>query len=337
MEHIFTKEKHNRDYSLDNLRGMLIFSVIFAHLLEISTPFLGVNFIYRTIYSFHMPLFLYLFGYFVKYNPKRIVFHWVIPYVVFQTLYIAFCRVVLHSNSIFQYTTPYWLLWYMVACIIYQLLLPIYKENNRVFILGTAFCVALLTGFCDDIGYYMSLSRILVFQPWFLLGVYSRENNAIDIISKKCSKKAMNTIAVISGFFAFLSAFLIRVLQIPSTLLYGSYSYSGCNQTVWVRGTVIVIGLVWIIFLCTTAKLVLNKKLPFLTHIGQNTLPAFLLHGFVVKAVPIYCPALVSSPVRVLMLSCVMCIILGNKWTKKAIYYISLSWLENVAPNDNHP
>ena len=338
MTHTRNKEKHDRAYHFDNLRFIMIFLVVFAHLLEVSTPFFGKSFIYNTIYSFHMPLSLYLFGYFVKYNPKRIIFHWIIPYVVFQTLYITFCRLVLQSNSTFQYTTPYWLLWYMVACIIYQCLLPIYTYQgwNRILCLGISVCVALLAGFDDSVGYYMSLSRILVFHPWFLLGVYSRENDMINTISKKCSKKAMCILSVISGFFAFLSAFFIHLLHIPSTLLYGSFSYTRCNQTVWMRGAVIMIGVIWLVFLYTTAQVLLNQKLPFITHVGQNALPVFLLHGFIVKATPIFCPAMVNSPLRVLILTCLICVLLGNKWVKKAVYYISLSCLENVSPRANH-
>ena len=51
-----------RDYSLDNVRFVLIFSVVFAHLLEVCTPFKGSSLIYKIIYSFHMPAFVFLFG-----------------------------------------------------------------------------------------------------------------------------------------------------------------------------------------------------------------------------------------------------------------------------------
>ena len=56
-----------RDYSLDNVRFVLIFSVVFAHLLEVCEPFTGSWLIYKFIYSFHMPAFIFLFGYNVKY------------------------------------------------------------------------------------------------------------------------------------------------------------------------------------------------------------------------------------------------------------------------------
>ncbi|MBQ1954388.1 MAG: acyltransferase family protein, partial [Clostridia bacterium] len=51
-----------RDYSLDNIRFILIFSVVFAHFLEVCAPFEGDWKIYKFIYSFHMPVFIFLFG-----------------------------------------------------------------------------------------------------------------------------------------------------------------------------------------------------------------------------------------------------------------------------------
>ena len=337
MIQMLTKEKSGRDYSFDNLRFILIFCVIFAHMMEVCELFYGINFIYKAIYSFHIPLLLFLFGYFVKYNPKNIIFRWIIPYIVFQTVYVVFAKVILQVEFEFQYTTPYWLLWYLVACIAYQCLLPLYsvfRGKSRLLILALSFLAALLVGFDESVGFYMSLSRIIVFQPWFLLGVYSRESNIIDKVWENSSKKMMWIVAIFSGIGVVVSAFFIHMKQLPSPLLYGTHSYSRCGQTVWMRGAVIVICFIWLVFLCTAVKLILNKKLPVITYIGQNTLPIFLLHGFIVQAIPVYCPAIVNSPWRVIILSCLLCGLLGNKWAKKAVYYISLSWLEKFVSNE---
>ena len=54
-----------RNYRMDNIRCILIFLVVFGHMLtwipEADTP-------YRIIYLFHMPAFLFLTGYFSHFN-----------------------------------------------------------------------------------------------------------------------------------------------------------------------------------------------------------------------------------------------------------------------------
>ena len=103
-----------RDYSVANVRFILIFSVVFAHLLEVCAPFKGSWLIYKFIYTFHMPAFIFLFGYNAKYSPKKIVYRWCLPYAIFQCAYISFAKFILNANTNFQFTTPYWLLWYML-------------------------------------------------------------------------------------------------------------------------------------------------------------------------------------------------------------------------------
>ena len=91
-----------RDYSLDNIRFVLIFSVVFAHLLEVCPPFGGSLQIYKFLYSFHMPAFVFLFGYHAKFAPKAIVYRWFFPYIIFQCAYISFSSFVLKNTWIFK-------------------------------------------------------------------------------------------------------------------------------------------------------------------------------------------------------------------------------------------
>lgn len=330
-----------RDYSLDNIRCFLIFTVVFAHLLEVCNPFVGSTYIYQFIYTFHMPALIFLFGYNVNYSPKRIVYRWCIPYVIFQSFYIIFSRVVLKTPMAFQYTTPYWLLWYMLVCIFYQLLLPLFDTTDKRRQIIAFLCVSvisLLIGFENYVGYYMSLSRFFVFQPWFLLGYYCKKNRILDSLSVR--NKTYFFIALMSAVIILLSVPFLFYEKLPNGLLNGSFSYSGCGSTMWMRAGVSLISFSWILFLFVAAKPYLNKKLPFLTRIGQNTWPIFLLHGFLVKAIPIYCPNLLSSPWRVLLLSCAILVLMGNKMFDRAIYYACFSWLEklssNVSDKKNH-
>ena len=320
-----------RDYSLDNIRFFLIFSVVFAHLLEVWSPFAGSKLLYRLIYSFHMPAFLFLFGCNARFSFKRIIFRWCVPYLIFQTAYLLFARFVLQERSDWNYGTPYWLLWYMMACVFYQLLLPLVDTENKkkqVLILSAAFALSLLIGFVDIIGYFLTLSRFFVFLPWFLLGYYCKKNGwlAPGFLSKKVR------LSLLFGSFAviLLSLPFLCYVNFPDGLLYGSYSYADCGGAVWMRLTVSVLSLSWLIFLFVGIKPYLNKKVCLLTAIGQNTWPIFLLHGFVVKLLPIYGQSLLSFPWLIALLTCGILLLFGNKLLSRGIYYIGFSWLEKL-------
>ena len=57
----------DRDYFFDNARAVLIFLVVFGHLLQpYTTEDKYLSALYLLIYSFHMPTFLFISGYFAK-------------------------------------------------------------------------------------------------------------------------------------------------------------------------------------------------------------------------------------------------------------------------------
>ena len=59
-------ETKERDYFFDNLKAVLIFLVVLGHFL---LPIHGRNYLVvvkRLIYVFHMPLFVFVSGYFAK-------------------------------------------------------------------------------------------------------------------------------------------------------------------------------------------------------------------------------------------------------------------------------
>ena len=301
-----------RDYSLDNVRFVLIFSVVFAHLLEVCAPFKGSWLIYKFIYSFHMPTFIFLFGYNVKYSPKKIVYRWCIPYVIFQGGYILFSKFILNANIAFQFTTPYWILWYMLVCIYYQLLLPLFDiddKKKQIITILCAFIISVFIGFEKNVGYYMSLSRFFVFQPWFLLGYYCKKNNLLERLSLQPKRRFL----VLFSSVAIIAILFSSVGSIPNGLLYGSYSYSSCEGPLQMRVMAWIMSFAVILFLCVGMRPYLSRKLILITNIGQNTWPIFLLHGFVVKAVPAYFPYLVGSPWCVVLLSCAIVLFAGNK------------------------
>lgn len=115
-----------RNYKLDNIKVILIFFVIFGHLLET----VGGDNLYKIIYSFHMPVFIFISGWFApsKCVSKKTMFKLIHPYILFQLLYILFNVFAVNEGNIelsIQFSTPYWLLWYLLTLTFYYLLIPI--------------------------------------------------------------------------------------------------------------------------------------------------------------------------------------------------------------------
>lgn len=69
--HVGRQEK--RDTSIDSLRGLAILLVVFGHSLQYSNTDFDNNILFRIIYSFHMPLFMFISGYVTFFGQDKIV------------------------------------------------------------------------------------------------------------------------------------------------------------------------------------------------------------------------------------------------------------------------
>ena len=310
-----------RRYDFDNLRGLLILCVVFAHLVEIFTPFPSSESLYRIIYSFHMPAFLFLFGYFATFRPGRIGWQ-VLMYLLFQSMYLLFARYALGSRAAWQYTTPYWLLWYLLVCIYYQLLTPVYNLHGKplqagMFVLTVL--LALVAGFMPSIGYKGSFSRFFVFQPFFVAGFYFRK---YEQPIRKLFAKGRLWWRLAGCLLPVIAGICLLRSDISRNMLYGSYAYAKTHSTLWSRLGILLMGCGWIIFLVGSLGSILKRKVPLLTALGQNTLPVFLLHGFVVRALPQVFPKWMDKPILILPITMGILFPLGNPWVGKAFRYI---------------
>jgi len=99
-----------RAYCFDNLKCILIFLAVLGHLLTLSPEWGGWNeSLYRLIYSFHMPVFLFITGWFAVYKRRTIIFHLAYLYFLFQTIHRVFFHGLLVGEPIvLNYTTPSW-------------------------------------------------------------------------------------------------------------------------------------------------------------------------------------------------------------------------------------
>ena len=271
-----------RNYKFDNFKFLLMFLVVFGHSLEL---FKGDErkLVYQIIYLFHMPAFIFITGYFAKFQPKKIVRRYLITYLVFQTLYLIFDAIVIKETTEFtlQYTKPYWHLWFLMAAGFYYTLIPFIQTQNKKYQIGimvVSVVVSLLAGYDKTVGYTLTLSRVLTFVPFFTIGYYSAKHK--NWLQNKLGKKQKSIIAIGSFFICVVSVYWLKTQTIKTTILYGSVNYEKASYDMWIRGLLLLFALAWIIALLL---LMPNCKIPIISICGQHTFWVFILQGFILR------------------------------------------------------
>ncbi len=292
-----------RNIKMDNLKGILIILVVVGHILELCISKGNNRYWYFLIYSFHMPLFVYCTGYFANVNKvaDRVIKKLFPLYVVFQILYILFERVVLKNDLEMQFSKPYWLLWYLFAVVIWNLLLPLVTTRSRkkqVVVMVTIVFVALLAGFDNGIGRSMSLSRVLVYFPFFVMGYYLRmwdeeraqislpeQESVHERRTKKLNKLAVKYRLIISiaAILAIAGVAIVTGSHLKEWKLswfYEAAPYERTGSDFDFRLFHLATGTLGVI---AARRFIPNRRIPIIDKIGQKTMPIYLTHGFVVK------------------------------------------------------
>lgn len=172
----------NRDCRIDAVKFWLIVLVITGHVignsLLKSTTSCAV--LWKWIYMFHMPLFVFISGYFSR---KKDSHHflagcWNIaePLIVFQLVSLALRLVSGSDVSLKSVFTPWWVLWYLLSLLYWRLLLQVTPDKilqNTKLIIAASFAISILAGFLP-LTRFLSLQRTLAFLPFFCMGYCMR-------------------------------------------------------------------------------------------------------------------------------------------------------------------
>jgi len=270
-----TRDQETRIVYWDALKGLLIFLVVFAHFLY---PFRGkipIKYIVDIIYFFHMPAFIFISGYFSKKENSssfRSIAKLILLYLLMNTPFVIYKAI---RYQQFQWVTPYYSSWYLLALIIWrvgiQFLRKIKIQPWRI-IFGSI-VIALLAGFWNDINNVLSISRTIAFLPFFLLGYYLPASLANNYLIHKKSSSVMTGI-ILLGFSALVAFLISDQANISSSLLMDSYSSMGY---LWIRCCIVTLAFLFTISL----MLIMPVKVPgftFLERWGRNSLWVFVLH-----------------------------------------------------------
>ncbi|WP_181249446.1 acyltransferase family protein [Listeria seeligeri] len=272
-----------RESYFDNAKFILIFLVVFGHFLQtFIAEYASVRVLYIYIYTFHMPAFILISGFFAKSFSKpgylkKMMKKLILPYAFFQLIYSVFYYFLLNKDNLsIKFLDPEWSLWFLLSLFFWNLMLLIFAKLKPWKSVTLALFIGLVAGYFDAIGGYLSLSRTLVFFPFFLVGFFLTKELFYFLKT--------HFVTIISGIFiVLLLVFIALNPNLNDKWFLGSKPY---GNFVEVKSLGLFIRfLIYFISFCSIAaffSFVPRKRL-FFTNWGENTLYVYLLHGFFIK------------------------------------------------------
>ena len=199
-----------RLYLFDNMKAILIALVVMGHLLtSVCDQSQVFEAIYAFIYIFHMPVFVFITGYFSQKPEKcrtQAVEKYLVPYIVFCVLLQVESRVLnigIGEDMAFRILYPHWGLWYLLAVFWWKLFI---KDIVRIrFILPMSLVLGLMSGFSREFNTYLAIGRTVNLLFFFLLGYYCTRERVEKI--RKCPKIISVCIIAITVIFACMLIF----------------------------------------------------------------------------------------------------------------------------------
>lgn len=274
-----------RNYYFDNLKAFLIISVVLGHLIEMSVD--KSNFLrslFLMIYTFHMPLFIFVSGFFAKScatNKDKLfqrIINYLVLYVFFQTtIYLMNNLLYPNQNNKLSLFIVDGIAWYLLSLAIWHIFLIYIKDLKCKYVLPFIIILSLLVGYDSSVGDYLSLSRIIVYAPFFYLGYYlSEEKLSVFYNSRYATRIA--SIFIVLLYFIVLYKYDSSLYQLrPMFTGRNSYNAVGLDNGALLR----------ILCYCITAiisffiMLIIPKKKTIVSLIGQRTLQIYFIHKFV--------------------------------------------------------
>lgn len=259
----------------DNIKGALIFLVVFGHFLFAfqDTPF--TNHLVDVIYFFHMPAFVFVSGFFSKSTHARQrdqLLKLLCAYILLTACHLTLAFL---KGEALQIVEPYYSAWYLLTLIVWRLITPGLVSAFSWKLLPACALVSLIAGFWPEIdNNIFGLAKLISLYPFFLAG-YFLPREKVDSIAMQPVKRRYPL-----GVVCFIVA---AAITIASAKLLGlsdpDYFFLPYVSPMKFRlaGRVAI----WCISaLCIYGFMLLSihKKLPVITDAGKNSLSIYLIH-----------------------------------------------------------
>ncbi|MFH8989497.1 acyltransferase family protein [Streptomyces sp. NPDC017940] len=271
-----------RDPFFDNAKFLLIVLVALGHSWEqIVSGTHALQAVHTVVYAFHMPAFILLCGYFSQRftarpdQMRRLLEGVLIPYLLFETAYAATNSAVRGEPFALTPTEPTYLCWFLVALFLWRLSAPLWRAVRHP--VAVAVLVSLAAG-TTTMGYDLALPRVLMFLPWFVLGLGLRPQHFALLRTRVARRWAVVALALAgAGAYLFVPAPDEHWLSMDvgyTELGVGPLRYLVVRLALFVLSAVLVAA-----FLACVPR-----RRTLFTALGAVTMYPYLLHGLLIRA-----------------------------------------------------
>lgn len=272
---------NNRNTDIDAVKSSLICLVVLGHCLELNKSYCNISqSIYIWIYSFHMPLFIFISGYLskkadIKKFKKDIMFLFEI-FCFYSIVHFALDKKI--PQNISDLLSPAWTLWYLLVLIYYKVIIQFTPDKyiNTSLIISTIL-QSILVGFIHWIGYSLSLSRFFVFLPYFIAGYLLKEKSDLSKIKNVPTILSYGILLVTICISFFVNSNFDKILL-------GSFSYDISNTEI--INACLCRGLCYIItpiIMIAFSHIIIKHNI--FSFLGKYTLGIYLFHSIILKVI----------------------------------------------------
>lgn len=269
----------------DNIKSLLIFSVVIGHFIDCcSGRSEACRQLFLFIYSFHMPLFIFVSGLF--YNKKKLKQRTISYLMLFIMIKVVFCieNIILARSYSFSLTSGNGMEWFVLAIAAMGILVYILDSIKPCLVLGIGIMLGCFVGFDKTIGDQFAISRIIVFFPFYYVATMLDR----DYIEKKTNQKWFKIIAlVVLIVWAGLCIFKIDDLYILRHLFTGRNAF---DDSILSKGPLyrLLCYLITTIVGLSIMTIAPHSHIPVVTFIGKKTMQIYFWHFEVLKILVYY-------------------------------------------------
>lgn len=272
----------------DNVKFFLILLVVIGHfcdsLTNMGTAYQGI---YIFIYSFHMPMFLCVSGLFTKYDDRhklridKIVFYFILGYIF---------KILIHIILSVAGTSPDWSWlrtniapWYLFVLGGYLLTAYCVRKLNPYLVMTISIAISLAAGYFSFIDDFLTISKFIVFFPFFYLGFCLKPDDVLIFLNKKAVRVIGFVILIV---FAACCVFLTDYVYAMRPVYAAWHDYSqfpllpkyGLLIRVfqYISSFAIMFGV---------ASIIPRKSLGYITDSGKRTLAIYFWHYLIIKPI----------------------------------------------------